>query len=157
MEAITALIAVFGTLLGATVSYLFQRRITERARELDASHRLRQERLDACAAYASALHNYRRLVVHRWYAHNERPGVEEVSSLTREVFELRSTAVQAQYRLRLLTSDAALHGLADRALEAVTELHDLCLTRAGMDARRDTSREAIHAFLGAATATVATR
>ncbi|MCZ7414821.1 MULTISPECIES: hypothetical protein [unclassified Streptomyces] len=147
MQALTAIIAVLGTLFGSSLTYLFQRRITERARELEERTRVRQERLDAFAAYAGALFNYRRLAVHRWFVVNERPGSEDVNALTREMYQLRTEAVEAEFRVQLLTDDEGIRQRASEAMRSITELHDVCNSREVMDAGRGSSRSAINAFV----------
>ncbi|UGY92034.1 hypothetical protein [Streptomyces gobiensis] len=155
MEAIAAaLIAVTGTLMGSAVTYVFQRRVTERGEELARRERRRHERIDAYAAYAGAVHNYRRMEIHRWFVKNGRLESEDFDAVTREVFELRSDAMEALFRLQLLTDDPAVRERANAAMDAVGELHDVCLNRAELDTRRDSSRAAIQDFIAVGSAQV---
>ncbi|WP_199185670.1 hypothetical protein [Streptomyces carminius] len=147
MEAVAALIAVLGTLLGSGITYVFQRRTTAYGEELARRERLRQERIDAYCMYAGALHNYRRMLVHRWFAEHERPGEEDMPALLRDVYRLRSEAHEALFRMRLLTRDPALEEVARSALESVTGLHGRGLDRAGLDARRTSSKRAVEDFV----------
>ena len=65
VEAIIASgIAVLGTLLGSGITLVFQQRAVDKGHDFAQKERLRQERLDAYSAYASALINYRRCLVH---------------------------------------------------------------------------------------------
>ncbi|GAA2385959.1 hypothetical protein GCM10010420_05740 [Streptomyces glaucosporus] len=150
MEAIAAVIAVLGTLLGSGITYVFQRRTTAYGEELARRERLRQERIDAYCLYAGALHNYRRMLVYRWFAVHERPGEEDMPSLLREIYRLRSEAHESLFRVQLLTRDPGLEDEARTALDAVTELHGTGLSREELDARRITSKRAIEAFVAAA-------
>ncbi|MEE1938365.1 hypothetical protein V1L54_02875 [Streptomyces sp. TRM 70361] len=70
--------------------------------------------------------------------------------LLREIHRLRSEAHEALFRMRLLTRDPALEEAARSALEAVTGLHDEGLDRAGPDARRTSSKQAVEDFVTAA-------
>ncbi|GAA2282386.1 hypothetical protein GCM10010149_28830 [Nonomuraea roseoviolacea subsp. roseoviolacea] len=54
-SAITSLIAVVGTLLGATATYIFQARATKQARWEARDERLWQEQLAAYSAFAGAI------------------------------------------------------------------------------------------------------
>ncbi|WP_340560655.1 hypothetical protein [Streptomyces sp. GSL17-111] len=150
MQALTAVIAVLGTLLGSSVTYVFQRRIAERTRQLDDQARGRQERLDAFASYAGALHNYRRMTVHRWLVANERPDTEDVNAITREIYEVRADAVEAGFRVQLLTDEPGVRERATAALRSITDLHDMCQTRDELDVHRAASRTAIQDFITAA-------
>lgn len=150
MQALTAVIAVLGTLLGSSVTYVFQRRIAERTRHLEDQTRQRQERLDAFASYAGALHNYRRLTVHRWFVVNERPESEDVNAITREVYELRADAVEVGFRVQLLSDEPTVRESATTALRSITGLHDVCQTRDELDVHRAASRTAIQDFITAA-------
>ncbi|SFJ77398.1 hypothetical protein [Streptomyces pini] len=150
MEAIAALIAVLGTLLGSGITYAFQRRTTAYGEELARRERLRQERIDAYCLYAGALHNYRRMLVHRWFAEHERPGEEDTPSLLREIYRLRSEAHESLFRVQLLTRSPELEEVARSALETVTALHGKELDRRGLDALRTSSKQAIEGFVTAA-------
>jgi hypothetical protein len=61
---IASAIAVLGTLLGSRLTLAFQQRTTDKGHQFTRHERLRQERLDAYSAYAGALINYRRCLVH---------------------------------------------------------------------------------------------
>lgn len=59
-QAWPSLIAVVGTLLGATVTYLFQKQNAERTEARALEQARRSERLAACEAFAGAMVDYRR-------------------------------------------------------------------------------------------------
>ena len=151
MEAISALIAVVGTLAGSALTYVFQRRITERSDERAKADRQRQERLNACAAYAGALHHYRRMLVHRWFALNTRVTAGEAEAeVTREVFELRAEAVEALYRLQLLTRDPQLNDIAVNALASVGGIYEIADDKDVLRLARAESSAAIARFVDTA-------
>ncbi|MEE1938372.1 hypothetical protein V1L54_02915 [Streptomyces sp. TRM 70361] len=71
MEAVAALIAVLGTcwVPGSPMSSSAAPPPTARNRPA------------AYCTYAGALHDYRRMLVHRWFAEHERPGEEDMPGL----------------------------------------------------------------------------
>lgn len=80
MEAVVAsVVAVIGTLLGSGITHFFQSRAAERSEQFARAERLRQERIDAYCAYAGALLDYRRVLVHRWFVLHEEDRCDEDS------------------------------------------------------------------------------
>ncbi|MEU5594404.1 hypothetical protein [Streptomyces sp. NPDC020298] len=171
MEAVAAsVVAVLGTLLGAGITHRFQQRGAERTERFTREERLRQERMDAYCAFAGALLNYRRTVVHRWYCEHEGRGEDEiretrlracVTSPARrrapgrggdtgpQGYDLRSEAQEALFRVQMLTSDEALVERAWPALWRIDEVHR-APDRGELDARRDVTRALVNQFVGAA-------
>lgn len=143
-------IAVIGTLLDSGITCVFQRRTTAYGEESARRERLRQERTDAYRTYAGALHNYRRMPVHRWFVEHEGPDEEDVPSLPREIHRLRSEAYEALFRVQPLTRAPELGEEARTALESATALHDKGMDRPGPDARRLSSEQAVEDFVPAA-------
>ncbi|MGY0060778.1 hypothetical protein ACWY4P_30255 [Streptomyces sp. LZ34] len=151
MEAVLAsVIAVLGTVLGSAVTHTFQRRSADRSEHFAREEKLRQERIDAYCAYAGALLNYRRVLVHRWYVTHENRVDEDTPELREHVYELRYAAQEAMFRAQMVSDDPALVELAERIMEHVTELH-----RAGDRDRlndiRERSRQGVRDFIAAAT------
>ncbi|RII16954.1 hypothetical protein DSC45_14420 [Streptomyces sp. YIM 130001] len=143
MEAIIAsAVAVAGTLLGSAVTLMVQRRIAEQAHRFARDERLRQERLDAYSAYAGALVDYRRSLVHLWFCLHGQPPPEDASGARIRTFELRSQAQEALFRAQMLTDDVALGGAAADVLDLVADLYKV-ESRALLDGRRSASRDAI--------------
>jgi len=63
-----SIIAVAGTLLGSTTTYVFQRLTAGHAEEFARNEQLRQERLAAYSAYAGAITELRQGVIAVWFA-----------------------------------------------------------------------------------------
>ncbi|MFD9821622.1 hypothetical protein [Streptomyces violascens] len=151
MEAIVAsAIAVLGTLLGSGITLAFQQRAAERGHRFTRDERLRRERLDAYSAYAGALLNYRRVLVHLWFSSYEGPRRDDVGEVRMRSYALRSNAQEALFRVQMLTDDVALSRAAEEVLDDITALYKVDNDRAELDARRRDTREGIRLLVGAA-------
>ncbi|MFI7503648.1 hypothetical protein ACIBVL_35275 [Streptomyces sp. NPDC049687] len=123
METIIASgIAVLGTLLGSGITLAFQQRTTDRSHQFTRREKLRQERLDAYSAYAGALVNYRRCLVHLWFCEHEQPPPEDADAVRIRAYDLRSNAQEALFRVQMLTDDETLSRAAEDLLADVTAL-----------------------------------
>ncbi|MET8471020.1 hypothetical protein ABZY90_07110 [Streptomyces sp. NPDC006422] len=147
---ITSVIAVLGTLLGAGLSHVLQSRTAARGQDFARAERLRQERIDAYCAFGGALANYRRGQLDYWFPrHDRRPddstGVHE---LRREAQRLRAVAMEALFRVELLTDAPALVTLGREALEAVATI-TTAADREELAGLRERSRTLIHDFVTA--------
>ncbi|MEV6593103.1 hypothetical protein [Streptomyces acidicola] len=143
METIIAsAIAVLGTLLGSGITLAVQQRTTDRSHEFTRRERLRQERLDAYSAYAGALLNYRRCLVHLWFCEHEQPPPEDPDAVRVRAYDLRSNAQEALFRVQMLTDDEMLGQAAEAVLADVTALSKT-ETRSGLDERRVRTRDDI--------------
>ncbi|MFF8397534.1 hypothetical protein [Streptomyces sp. NPDC016172] len=143
MESIIAsAIAVLGTLLGSGLTLAFQQRTTDKGHEFTRHERLRQERLDAYSAYAGALINYRRCLVHLWFCEHEQPPHEDPGVVRVRAYDLRSNAQEALFRVQMLTDDEALSQAAEAVLADVTALHKTD-SRTELDQRRVKTRDDI--------------
>ncbi|WP_326686838.1 hypothetical protein OIE63_06570 [Streptomyces sp. NBC_01795] len=150
MEAVIAsAVAVLGTLLGAGLTQAFQQRTVARTEEFARRERLRQERLEVFGRYASALLNYRRALVHRWFCEHEDPPPADPGEARTRSYDLRSEAQEALFRVRML-SDGALGARATGVLDAIEEL-PRTEERAELDRRRRETKELISAFVTEAT------
>ncbi|MDT0476501.1 hypothetical protein RM863_30675 [Streptomyces sp. DSM 41014] len=151
MEVIaTSLIAVLGTLLGSSLTYLFQRRTAERAERFTRAERLRQERIDAYCSYGGALANFRRGQLDHWFATHDGNAVDEEAAweLRREAQRLRALALEAQFRVELLTLSDELSDLARQALRAVDRFPD-AHSREDLEPVWEAARSLMHAFIAA--------
>ena len=143
MEAIIAsAIAVVGTLLGSGLTLAFQQRTTDKGHQFTRRERLRQERLDAYSAYAGALINYRRCLVHLWFCEHEQPPPENPDTVRGRAYDLRSGAQEALFRMQMLTDDEALGQAAEAVLSDVTALSRTD-SRTDLDQRRVKTRDDI--------------
>ncbi|MBA2807763.1 hypothetical protein E0500_010155 [Streptomyces sp. KM273126] len=143
METIIAsAIAVLGTLLGSGITLAVQQRTTDRSHEFTRRERLRQERLDAYSAYAGALLNYRRCLVHLWFCEHEEPPPEDPDAVRVRAYDLRSNAQEALFRVQMLTDDDTLGQAAETVLADITALSKT-ETRSELDQRRVRTRDDI--------------
>lgn len=142
-SAITSIIAVVGTLLGATATYVFQARAARQARQAAREERLWQERLSAYSAFASALTDFRKSQNDRWHREQEDPKSEAFITARDESYLKRSEATAALFRLRLVAAEGALDELASAALKLTEEVH----LAADEPDRRDRGRKARRALL----------
>ncbi|MDX2702658.1 hypothetical protein PV350_07315 [Streptomyces sp. PA03-6a] len=111
MEPIwTSVVAVAGTLLGAVVTYPFQRLAAKQ-------QRLRDERIAAYTAFASAVEDFRWGQAERYFSKQRDPDGEATRLAYQEGHRLRTNAWQAFYRIKLVTNDADLVAHAEAALE----------------------------------------
>ena len=150
MESIIAsAIAVLGTLLGSGITLAFQQRTTDRSHQFTRREKLRQERLDAYSAYAGALVNYRRCLVHLWFCEHEQPPPEDPDAVRIRAYDLRSSAQEALFRVQMLTDGGSLGQIAEGVLADITELSKVD-TRTELDELRARTRDDISRLVGSA-------
>ncbi len=149
METIAAsVIAVFGTLMGSGLTFVFQQRSLLRQQQDARSEQLRQEQLDAVAVCAGALTNYRRGQMDQWFAAHRHREQSDIPELNRESQRLRAIALEAIFRMDLLTGGGSLTAAARHSLKMVDRLYKAGSERE-LDLLRATSRDAIDAFVSA--------
>lgn len=148
-NALASLIAIAGTLLGASATYVFQLRTSRQARRHAWEERLWQERLATYGAFADALTSYRYSQNDRWHRRREDPdGPTDVAA--RDVsFVRRASAKSALFRLQLVTTDLALNHLATQALDASWKIYSSA-DQAELNARRDQALSALEEFMNVA-------
>ncbi|MER6097336.1 hypothetical protein ABT154_16050 [Streptomyces sp. NPDC001728] len=150
MEAIIAsALAVVGTLLGSAITLAVQRRTVERGQRFARGETLRQERLDAYTAYAGALVNYRRCLVHLWFCERESPPPEGPDTVRIRAYDLRSVAQEALFRLQMLTTDEELGRAGEALLDDVTRLQRAA-DRGSLEECRVRTRDGISELVRAA-------
>ncbi|QTZ93565.1 hypothetical protein [Streptomyces auratus] len=150
MEAVVAsVVAVVGTLLGSGITHFFQSRATDRSERFARGERLRQERIDAYCAYAGALLEYRRALVHRWFVlHEGERCAEDTPELREEIYKNRYAAQEAMFRAQMVTEDPEILGRSEEVMAAVTELH-WAEDRETLTALRTTTRQGIRDYIAA--------
>ncbi|MER6732093.1 hypothetical protein [Streptomyces puniciscabiei] len=146
---VTSVIAVLGTLLGSTVTHVFQQRSARRTERNARKERLRQERLEVFGAYAGLLVDFRQAMLHHWFCLHEGHDAEDEVALRRRSFELRSSTQHALFQLQLITDEPELIAVAVDAFTAVGKI-DRAEDRADVIIRRDATRALIDAFVGTA-------
>ncbi|GGX57686.1 hypothetical protein [Streptomyces chartreusis] len=146
-EAFTVSIAVAGTLLGAVVTHLFQRRAVRAADKAARERDLRFQRIDAYSAYAAAVIAAANAQIKRWHYRDR--SVAELESAREDSYSRRNGARQALYRVQLLASREDLTRLAEDAFDAARAIHHAG-TAAEVDARSAQCRAAVGKFVRAA-------
>ncbi|MDK1472981.1 hypothetical protein QNO07_05980 [Streptomyces sp. 549] len=150
MNAIaTSVIAVLGTLLGSTVTHVFQQRSVRRMEETARRERLRQERLDVYGTYAGLLVDFRQAMLHHWFCVHEGRDAEDEVVLRGRSFEQRASAQQKLFQLQLITDAPELVTAAVAAFRAIGDINR-AQDRADVVTRRDATRELIDVFVATA-------
>ncbi|RSN29352.1 hypothetical protein DL990_24370 [Amycolatopsis sp. WAC 01416] len=151
---LTSLIAVAGTLLGSTSTFLFQRLNTARADRFTREERLRQDRTEACADFAGAITGLRRGAVSLWLLRQRATATDEdVRAAFTESDVLGAAADHARFRVALLTGDPELVALADVAFEHCAAIREAA-DPAGLAGHEERCQRALDAFIDAAGAQV---
>ncbi|SDH78807.1 hypothetical protein [Nonomuraea jiangxiensis] len=140
-SAITGIIAVLGTLLGVTVTYVFQARTAKQAHQTAREERLWQERLTTYSTFAGALTDFRNSQNDRWQHERQDPRSQALTAAQDESRRNRAEATSALFRLRLL-ANGTLSELASAALKLTEEIPQA----ADEYDRRDRERKARHAL-----------
>lgn len=122
-NAVPAVVAVVGTLLGSVLTYLFQRKTSERAETIALQREIRAERVRAYSAYSTALTEFIRGQLD-WY---NRRGEDANSTMTLsarvESYRLKGVAQTALFQVRLVASDPALMDAAGKAFDLTRPIH----------------------------------
>lgn len=145
----TSVIAVLGTLLGSLATHYFQRRNRADAERFERNERLRQERVRAYTTFGGALVSLRRAQIDRWYAIHEQRQSADPDAIRYETYRLRTSALEAMFRVQLVTESPRLIGLAQQAIDEVDRL-TLRTPTENFKEVRDVSRQAIFDFVEAA-------
>lgn len=144
-----SVVAVVGTLLGSGITHVFQSRSADRSERFARAERLRQERIDAYCAYAGALLEYRRVLVHRWFVlHEDDRCGEDTPELREEVYKTRYSAQEAMFRAQMVSDDPEILDRSEQVMAATTELH-WARDREALTELRATTRQGIRDFIGA--------
>jgi hypothetical protein len=120
----SAIIAVVGTLLGATATYVFQRIDADRKDRIARTERFRQERLAVYTELAAAVTDLRRAAHDRWHRHQQDPDGAVFAAARDHYYTVYAVAQNVQLKLRLLTDDTDLVEVAQQAWERATEIRD---------------------------------
>ncbi len=144
----TSVVAVVGTLLGSLATHYFQRRNRADAERFERGERLRQERVSAYTTFGGALVNLRRVQIDRWFAeHHERGGDPEV--LRYEAYRMRTSALEALFRVQLVTESKDLIALGQQAMDDI-DLLTSDLPAEDLPSARDVAKSSIFRFVEAA-------
>lgn len=148
-------IAVTGTLLGSTITFLFQRSHSARTERFTRAERLRQERIEAYSAFAGAVTELRRGVISLWFVRQRRDDDtdSELNAAHLESDRLGAAAAHARFRVQLLADNPDLVALADAAFEPITAIRTAA-DRAELVEHEGRSQDRLTAFITAAGAQV---
>jgi hypothetical protein len=145
-----SVIAVLGTLGGATASYLFQGKISERNESKALDERMRRERLASYSSFAAAVMDLRGIRYNSGYSRITAEDDQlDQSSIRTESTRLRSVAWTAYYRFKLTSPDQLLADLATRAVEEALDVADGS-DMADLRTRSERARARINEFINAA-------
>jgi hypothetical protein len=148
-SAVSAIVAVIGTLLGATATYIFQRIDADRKDRSLRSEKFRQERLAVYTEFAGAVTDLRLAAYDRWHRYQEDPNSPAFAAARDEYWKLYGVARNVQLKLRLLTDDADLVRLVHEAVERASEIKDAD-TEPERQHRGEQAKQALDDFLSAA-------
>lgn len=146
---IASLAVILGVVLGSVLTYLFQARSTRQVQGFTRDQELWQERLAAYSAFAGVVTDFRRSENDRWHREQEDPQGAPFISARDESYQLRGKATAAMCRVQLVGGDSGLSQLAERALDATTEVH-LATGEEDRAMRGEQARLALQDFLLAA-------
>ncbi|MDH6135699.1 hypothetical protein P3T37_005116 [Kitasatospora sp. MAA4] len=150
MQAIvTSMVAVLGTLLGSTVTHVFQQRSARRAEQGTREEKRRKERMEAYTAYAGLLVKFRQAELHHWFCVNEGTDAEDEVQLRQLSYELRSATQHALFQLQMITDEPALVAVAKESFRQTGKI-DRAQDRADVITRRDLTRDLIDDFVDTA-------
>jgi hypothetical protein len=147
---IASLAAIIGVVLGSVLTYLFQARNARQAQEFARDQQFWRERLAAYSEFAGIVTDFRRSENDRWHSEQEDPQGTPFISARDESYQLRAKATAAMCRVQLISGDNTISQLAERALNATTEVH-MATDEDDRASRGEKARLALHDFLLAAT------
>ena len=120
-----SIIAVAGTLLGSTTTYVFQRLSAGHAEAFARDEQLRQERLAAYSAFAGAITELRQGVVAVWFRqHRDHPDPEGLYAQRVEADRRGAAADHARFRVQMLARDHDLVRLAGAVREPIDAIYE---------------------------------
>jgi hypothetical protein len=148
----TSVVAVLGTLLGAALSYVLQRRMLDEVHESARRDQRQQHRLAAFGAFAAATMDLRRAEYDRWNRRAESPDGIEPVGVRQESYRLRGEAWNAFFRLKLVADPVQEAGIMKQAEEAVQAAAGVSKASDAVELgkRGERAREVLEAFVDVA-------
>jgi hypothetical protein len=122
-SAISAIIAVAGTILGAALAYFFQSRASERAEAFALQRELRAERMSVYSSYMTALTEHRRAQTDWYNRRAEDPDSAATFAARVESYRLKGVARGLLAQVRLVTRDPAVVTAAMEAFRQTRHVH----------------------------------
>lgn len=121
--AMTAIIAVLGTLLGSGMTFYFQRKFIERSESFTVRQQLRAERMTIYSDFGGALSEARRGQYDWWNRRQENSESHACAAARDEAYRLRGLAAHALFRVQMVAGNAAMIAAARSAYEQTAEIH----------------------------------
>lgn len=156
MEAVLAsMIAVAGTLLGSTVTYVFQHLGARRAERIARQERLWRERMTVYSEFAGAATELLRANISLWFLLQRRDQFDEKSrrDAYTEADRRGAAANHARFRVQMIASDPSLVARADATFGPMDALRDAA-DRDELAGHEQRCRSLIEDFVTAARAEV---
>ncbi len=151
---LASVLAVVGTLLASTVTYVFQRVNAGRAERFARDERLRQERIATYSGFAGAITELRQGVISLWFVrHRDDAAHPELYAARAASDRLGAAADHARFRVQLLAENPDLLALADAAFEPIGAIHHGA-DRAALVEHENRCQDLLKAFITAAGAQV---
>ena len=144
--AVPAIIAVLGTLLGSTTTYVFQRISSKRAEKFSMQRQLWAERMNVYSSFGGALTEARRGEYAWWNRCNEAPDSPACFDARSEAYRLRGLAAHALFRVQLVASNQAMVDVARHAYKLTRGVHN-ATTKTELRIAGDQARERLDHFL----------
>ncbi|GAA2647685.1 MULTISPECIES: protein kilB [Streptomyces] len=149
MSLWSSIVAVLGTLAGALTAGLLQHRSARAARIEQRADSHRQDQLGAVTEFAAALDAHRSAMFHRERLALSDAGAEHQLEAQTRSHDTRAAITAPHIRLQVLVPGLA--GPAQQAADATYALRK-ATSRAELDARRHSAKQASVAFVTAAAA-----
>lgn len=153
--AVSAIIAVLGTLLGSALTYAFQRKTAERSETFAFQQHLRTEQTSAYTAFVVAVTEFRRGQHDRWHRQNEAPGSSVALDARVESYRLDGVALHALSQVQLVAADPTLVDTAEQAYELTSALSKAS-TEDDLDASTKPAKAKLQKFIELASRDVQT-
>lgn len=145
-NAISAIVAVAGTILGSALTYFFQNRASARAEASALERELRAERMSVYSSYATALAEFRRGQLD-WYNRREEDSDSAATLAARtESYRLKGLAQAALSQVQLVAGDSAVVTAAINAFDLTRPVHK-ARDGADLDSRAETGKTAVDRFI----------
>ncbi|MEV4615492.1 hypothetical protein AB0K43_23315 [Kitasatospora sp. NPDC049258] len=149
----TAAVAVLGTLLGVGLTAFLQFRLAERTENNGRAGYIRSQRVEAYSGFAAAMAELSRAQLNRWHQQRDSPG-QEAESARLSVFQHRSTARQALFRVQLVAGSERVKDAARAAFESHWPLGEAA-DEAESVALSTACRQTVESFVAAAAEEIA--
>ena len=144
--AVTAVIAVAGTLLGSAITYLFQRMNAQRAEIFSFQQQLRSERMIVYSDFAKVVKEYQRAQDSRWFHNLEDSESKGAYDAFTKALDLGSSAQHALFRVELVAESPELIAKAWHSYRLVNKLREAS-SEDDLGSREDMAEEALRDFI----------